>query len=68
MAAVDAAEADRRLVYDQPAAAAGEDGRATSKPCAALLANAGGRTFDAHTVRRDVAQDRDVAASGKLND
>ncbi len=34
---------------------------------AVLLADAGGGTPDANTVRGDVAQDRDVAASGKQN-
>jgi hypothetical protein len=38
----------------KPAAALDNDGRTTGKACAALLANAGGRTFDAHTVRSDV--------------
>jgi len=54
------------LVADQLAAAVGEDGRAAGKACAVLLADAGGRTFDAHTVRGDVTQDRVVAAAGKL--
>ena len=56
-----------RLVSDQPAAAVGEDGRTNGKACAVLLADAGGRTPDAHTVRGDVTQDRVVAATGKLS-
>ena len=55
-----------RLVFDQPAAAVGEDGRATGKACAVLLADAGRRTSDANTVRGDVTQDRVVAATGCL--
>ena len=66
VAAAGPASRDRRLVSDQPAAAVGEDGRAAGKACAVLLDDAGGRTFDANTVRGDVTQDRDVAASGKL--
>ena len=58
-----AAEADRRLVYDQLAAALGEDGWTTDKAFTALLADAGGRTFDAHTVRSGDTQDRVVPAS-----
>jgi len=53
---------DRRLVSDQPSAEVGEDGRAAGEACAVLLADAGGGTPDANTVRGD------VAASGKLND
>jgi hypothetical protein len=56
------------LVSDQFAAAVGEDGRTTGKACAVLLADAGGRTPDESTVLGEVAQDRAVAASGKLND
>ena len=57
-----------RLVSDQFAAAVGEDGRTTGKACAVLLADAGGRTPHESTVLGDVAQNRAVAASGKLND
>ena len=57
-----------RLVPHQPAAAVGEDGRTTGKACAVLQADAGGWTPDESTVRGDVAQDRVVAASGKLDD
>ena len=57
-----------RLVSDQFAAAVGEDGRTTGKACAVLLADAGGRTPDESTVLGEVAQDRAVAASGKLAD
>ena len=39
---------------DQPATEVGEDGRAAGEACAVLLDDAGGRTFDAHTVRSDV--------------
>ena len=61
------AQANRELVADQLAAAVGEDGRATGKACAVLLADAGGRTPDKSTVRGDVAEDRAVVSSGKLN-
>lgn len=57
-----------KVVPDQLAAAVGEDGPTTGKACAALLAGAGGKTPDESTVRGDVAQDRVVAASGKLAD
>ena len=57
-----------RLVSDQFAATVGEDGRSVGKACAVLLADVGGGTSDANKVRGDVAQDRAVAASGKLND
>lgn len=66
VAAADPTSRDRRLVSDQPAAAFGEDGRAAGEACAVLLDDAGGRTFDAHTVCSDVTQDRVVAAAGKL--
>jgi hypothetical protein len=55
-----------QLVFDQFAAAAGEDGRPTGEACAVRLADAGGRKFDTYTVRGDVATDRAVAPSGKL--
>jgi hypothetical protein len=42
--------------------------QAVGKACAVLPADAGGRTPHAWAVRDDVAQDRAVAASGKLND
>lgn len=68
MAAVGSSSRHLRLVSDQLTAAVGEDGRTTGKACAALLADAGGRTPDESTVLGDVAQDRAVAASGKLAD
>jgi len=46
----------------------GEDGRATGKACAVLLAAAGGRTPDENYVLSNVAKDCFVAASGKLAD
>ena len=67
VAVVGAAEGNRYVVVDQPTTTVGEDGRATGKACAVLLADAGGRTPDKSTVRGDVAQDRAVVASGKLN-
>jgi len=66
--AAGASEADRRFFVNLLVAAVGEDGRTTGKACAVLLADAGGRTPDESTVLGDVAQDRAVAASGKLND
>jgi len=68
VAAVGAAEGDRIVVAHQLAAAAGEDRRSVDRACSLLLAIAGGRTPHARAVRDDVAQDRAVAASGKLND
>jgi hypothetical protein len=65
-AAAGSAGRDRRLVADQRAAEAGENGWATGKACPVLLADAGGRTPDARAFRSDAAADRDTAASGKL--
>jgi hypothetical protein len=56
------------LVFDQPAAAVGEDWRAAGKACAVLLADAGGRIPDESTVLGDAAQNCAVADSGKLAD
>lgn len=47
----------------KPAAALDNGGRTICKACAALMAETGGRRFDAHTVRSDVTQDRVVPAS-----
>jgi Transposase DDE domain group 1 len=52
-------------VVDQPAAAVGEDERTTGKASEVRLAAAAGRAPDEITVRGDIAQDREVAASGK---
>ena len=57
---------DRRLVADQRAAEAGENGWASRKACPVPLADAGGRAPDARAVHSDAAADRDAAASGKL--
>ena len=65
-AAAGSAGRDRRLVADQRAAEAGENGWATGKACPVLLADAGGRTPDARAFRSDAAADRDAAASVKL--
>jgi len=46
--------------------AAGEDRRAAGQARSVLLADAGGKTSHENPVRGDVAQDRAVAASGKL--
>jgi hypothetical protein len=66
VAVADSTSRHLRLVFDQPAAAVGEDGRAAGKACPLLLAIVGGGTFDADSVRGDVAQDGVVTASGKL--
>jgi len=63
-----AAEGDRIVVAHQLAAAAGENRWSVGKACAVLPDDAGGRTPHATAVRDDVAQNRAVAASGKLND
>jgi hypothetical protein len=55
VAAAGAAEADRHVVTDEPAAAADPDGWPAREACAVLLAAAGGRTLDAATVRDDRA-------------
>ena len=66
VATAGAAKGNRKVVAYQPSAEAGEDGRAVGDACAALLADAGGRTPDANAVHGDVVMDRAVAASGKL--
>jgi len=68
VAPVDSADRHRRLVADQFAAAGGEDRRSAGEACAVLLADAGRGTFDENTVLGDVAQNRVVASSCKLND
>ena len=50
MAAAGVAQANRELVADQFAAAAGQDGGTAGKTCALLLATAGGRASDAAAV------------------
>ncbi len=60
-----AAETDRHVVVDEPAAAVDEDGRPACETCAVLLAIAGGRASDADSVRSDpAAADGAVGASG----
>src|SRR5215510_3817985 len=65
VATAGAAEEDRSLVADQPAAAVGQDRRALSETCPVLLALAGRGASDAAPVRGDGAADRGAArASG----
>lgn len=56
----------RRLVADQRSAEAGDNRWATRQARPRLLANAGGRTPDARTVRNDAAADYDAGGSGEL--
>ncbi len=55
-----------QLLADQPAAAAGEDGRSAGETCAPLLAFAGRRTSESEAVRQHAEKDRGVAAVGRL--
>src|ERR1019366_69665 len=63
VAAAGIAQANRELVADQLAAAAGEDGRTAGEACPLLLAIVGGRTSDAAAVRGDAGADRQAVAS-----
>lgn len=56
-------QANRELVADQLAAAAGEDRWTAGQTCALLLATAGGRTSDAAAVRGDAGPDRAATAT-----
>jgi len=58
VAAAGVAEANRELVTDESAAAAGEDGRTASETCALLLVAAGGRTSDAAAIQGHAGPDR----------
>src|SRR5229473_3063238 len=65
MAAVGAAGADRQLVADQLAAAAGENRWPFNKACPVLLVALGGEPPDAPAFREHAAEDCDAAvASG----
>ena len=58
VAAAGVAQANRELVADEFAAAAGEDRRTAGETCSLLLAAAGGETSDAAAVRGDAGTDR----------
>ena len=66
VAAAGAAQANRELVADQLAAAAGEDRRAVDKACPLLLAAAGGESSDAAAVWRHAAADGGAAAASRI--
>src|ERR1035437_904584 len=66
MAAAVVAQADRELVADQLAAAAGEDGRTAGETCPLLLALAGGEPSDEAAVWEYGAADRGAVASGGI--
>jgi hypothetical protein len=55
-----------KLVADEVAAPAGEDGRSAGEKCALLLAFAGRRTSESEAVRQHAENDRGVAAAGRL--
>src|ERR1019366_1634180 len=65
VAAAGAAAADRHVVADQLAAAAGENRRAFDQACPVLLVAACGEPSDAPALRKHAAEDRGAAvASG----
>ncbi len=64
--AAGAAEANRQVVADQLAAAAGEDRRPTGEACSILLASVGGESSDAPSVCLDGTADRLVAPAGRM--
>ena len=66
MAAADVAQANRELVADQLAAAAGEDGWTASEVCPLLLAFAGGEPSDEAALWEYGAADRGAVASGGI--
>src|SRR6266849_5748737 len=66
VATASVAEEDWKLVADELAAAAGEDGRSAGETCALLLAFAGRRTSESEAVRQHAENDRGVATAGKL--
>lgn len=68
VAAVGSSSRCLRLDLYLPAASVGQDRRASGKTCAVQLDGVGRRTSEANTVLSDVAQDRTIAASGKLAD
>jgi DDE family transposase len=67
VAAAGAAEANRKVVADQLAAAAGEDGRAAGEACSILLAFAGRKPSDAAPVRGHAAADRIAALAIRIS-
>ena len=64
--AAGATPANRELVADESAAAAGEDRRTAGQTCALLLAIVGGRTSDEAAVWEYGAADRGAVASGGI--
>src|ERR1019366_4395229 len=66
VAAAGAAGADRRLVADQLAAAAGENPRAVDKACALLLVAPGGGSSGALALRQHAAENRDAAVASRI--
>ena len=66
MAAAGVAQANRELVADQLAAAAGEDGWTAREACTLLLAFAGGEPSDEAAFWEYGAADRDAVASGGI--
>src|SRR5208283_636685 len=66
VAAPGVAQANRELVADQLAAAAGEDGRTAGETCPLLLAVVGGEPSDETVVWRYAPADRSAVASGGI--
>ena len=66
MAAAGAARADREVVANQLAAAAGENRRAFNKACTLLLAVAGGEPSDAAAFREHAAENCDAAVASRI--
>ena len=64
VAAAGVAQANRELVADQLAAAAGEDGWTVGETCPLLLAAVGGESSDAAAVWQHAAADGRAAAAG----
>ena len=66
VAAAGAAEGNRNMVFDQLAAAAGEDRRTVGKACLVLLAIVGGEPPDAAPVWKHTAADRGFATASRI--
>ena len=66
MATAGSARADREVVANQLAAAAGENRRAFNKACTLLLAVAGGESSDAAVLREHAAENRDAAVTSGI--
>ncbi len=66
MATAGSARADREVVANQLAAAAGENRRAFNKACTLLLAVAGGESSDAAALREHAAENRDAAVTSGI--